>query len=488
MKVLLVNAPSRARVYGPLGEFAAVEVPVWGGLLASFLEGRGHDVEVLDCELDGWGPARSAVEVAARRPDLAVFPVYGQQPSASTQCLPGAEEVARQAGVRTLALGTHVSALPGRTLAEGPWTYVGVGEGLETIVGLLAALEGAGGVEEVPGLWWRDSDGGVRGNPPARNVADLDWMHPSRGFGRFDFLRYRAHNWHGFGRDRAPYASLQTSLGCPFRCSFCCINAPFTAGGTPPGIRYWSVANVLRAFDDLADAGVVNVKIPDEMFLLNARQVEAICDGLAERDFGFNIWAYARVDTVKPRLLEKLKRAGFEWLGIGVESGSAHVRDGVEKGRFGNEDIARVVGEIRAAGIAVAANYIFGLPDDDHESMQATLALACELNTEWANFYCAMAYPGSALYRMAKDRGWRLPDDPDGPGWIGYSQHAPECLPLPTEKLAAGEVLHFRDSAFHAYFERPEYLSMLTAKFGEGAAHEVQDMCSHRIEREFYDA
>lgn len=452
-------------------------------MLASFLETRDHDVEVLDCEAQGWTVEESAREVGARGSDLAVFPVYGQQPSASTQCLPAAEDVARLSGVRTMALGTHVAALPARTLAEGPWTYVCQGEGPATIVGLLAVLEGMGGFEEVPGLWWRDS-GGVRGNPPAGNAASLDALLPDRGFGRFDFTRYRAHNWHAFGRGRSPYASLQTSLGCPFRCAFCCINAPF--GGA--GIRYWSPENVLRAFDELADRDVFNVKIADEMFVLNQAHVEAICDGLIERGYGFNLWAYARVDTVKPRMLEKMKRAGFEWLGIGIESGSKHVRDGVEKGRFGDFDIARVVSEIRGAGISVAANYIFGLPDDDAESMQATLDMACALNTEWANFYCAMAYPGSALYRMAKERGWRLPEDEDGPGWIGYSQHAPECLPLPTERLRAGEVLAFRDSAFTRYFTRHEYLTMIERKFGERAASDVRAMTAHRLERKFYGA
>ncbi|KKL50514.1 hypothetical protein LCGC14_2304770, partial [marine sediment metagenome] len=56
---------------------------------------------------------------------------------------------------------------------------------------------------------------------------------------------------------------------------------------------------------------------------------------------------------------------------------------------------------IRNAGIYVIGNYMFGLPDDTHESMQATLDLALNLECEFTNFYSAMAYPGSPLYRMA---------------------------------------------------------------------------------------
>ena len=61
----------------------------------------------------------------------------------------------------------------------------------------------------------------------------------------------------------------------------------------------------------------------------------------------------------------------------------------------------------------MAANYIFGLPDDTMDSMRTTLDLARTLNTEWANFYCAMAYPGSPLYDLAKQKHWALPDDQD---------------------------------------------------------------------------
>jgi len=142
-----------------------------------------------------------------------------------------------------------------------------------------------------------------------------------------------------------------------------------------------------------------------------------------------------------------------------------------------------VVRTVRDHGIAVGANYIFGLPDDTMESMNDTLDLAMELNTEWANFYCAMAYPGSPLYQHAKAQNWRLPDDDDGPGWIGYSQLGYEALPLPTMALSARQVLEFRDHAFNRYFTNPSYLTMLEAKFGPEAVTHVKQMTSHQLKR-----
>lgn len=492
LDVLLVTPPSRAQVYQELSrDFAAIEPPVWSGLIATFLRERGCAVAVLDAEAEGLTHQQTAERIAALVPRLAVFVIYGQQPSASTQCMPAGRKVCEMlktlADIPTLVMGTHPSALPKRTLLEEPYTYVCQGEGPATILGLILALRASRHrLREVPGLWHME-EGNPVGNAPAPLMTNLDRDLPGQAWDLLDMRRYRAHNWHCFGNPeaRSPYASLQTSLGCPFTCSFCCINAPF---GTPM-LRTWSPENVIGQIDRLVhEYGVSNIKIPDEMFVLNRRHVIGICDRIIERGYRLNIWAYARVDTVQDEVLEKLARAGFSWLGLGIESGSQHVRDGVEKGRFGEREIVATVNRIRSYGIHVAANYIFGLPDDTLDSMRATLDLALTLNTEWANFYCAMAYPGSPLYGLAKQKHWVLPDDPGGPGWIGYSQHAYECMPLPTDSLRATQVLDVRDRAFHEYFTHPQYREMVRRTFGQAVVQHVEDMCRHHVRRRHHEA
>ncbi|MBI3556731.1 MAG: radical SAM protein, partial [Deltaproteobacteria bacterium] len=369
------------------------------------------------------------------------------------------------------------SALPERTLVEGPYQYVVQGEGPYTILGLLQTIkDGSMALDKVPGLWFK-KDGKPVGNAMAEKIKDLDKELPAQAWDLLDMSLYRAHNWHCFDHidKRQPYASLQTSLGCPYKCSFCCINAPF--GGS--GIRYWSPENIIAQIDVLVNKyGVKNIKIPDEMFVLNEKHVLGICDLIIERGYDLNIWAYARVDTVKEKFIGKLKQAGFRWLALGIESGSKQVRDGVEKGRFGDVDIDAVVSKIRAAGIYVCANYIFGLPDDTNESMQETLDMALRLNTEWANFYSAMAYPGSQLYTLALQNNLPLPED-----WLGYSQHAFETLPLPTATLSGAEVLAFRDKAFKEYYTSPAFLSMMREKFGANVVEHLVQMTKYDLKR-----
>src|SRR5207245_10648572 len=73
--------------------------------------------------------------------------------------------------------------------------------------------------------------------------------------------------------------------------------------------------------------GVRNIKIADEMFVLNKKHVVGICDRIIERGYDLNIWAYTRVDTIKDGMLEKLKAAGVSWLAFGIEEGARRVRD-----------------------------------------------------------------------------------------------------------------------------------------------------------------
>ncbi len=489
--LLLVTPPSRLEVYQELSnDFAAIEPPVWSGLIAECARNRGYSVRILDAEAQNLTHEETAKAIVEAGAILTVFVIYGQQPSASTQCMPGGRKVCAMVNAMsdlpTIVMGTHASALPERTLREEPYTYVCQGEGPYTILGLLESLKfGKTKIGEVPGLW--HTDRGLRTfSPPAINVKNLDGELPRQAWDLLDMSKYRAHNWHCFGdlSSRGNYASLQTSLGCPYRCTFCCINAPF--GGS--GIRYWNSANIIEQIDELVSKyGIRNIKVPDEMFVLNKRHVLEICDGIIERGYDLNIWAYARIDTVKDEFLEKLKKAGFNWLGIGIESGSKHVRDGVEKGKFGEREIVQTVAKIREHGINVAANYIFGLPDDTLSSMRETLDLALYLNTEWANFYCAMAYPGSALYKLAKDQKWRTPDEEGGPGWLGYSQHAYDSMPLPTDVLSYMEVLDFRDNAFDEYFCRPAYLDLIRTKFGQNVVEHIKHMTSHKIRRRHRD-
>jgi radical SAM superfamily enzyme YgiQ (UPF0313 family) len=494
--LVLVNPSSRTRVYQSLGtKLAAIENPVWAGLMANYCRAHGLRVEIIDAEAEEWIATEVADHIAELKPRLVAVVAYGHQPSASTQIMTSAGEVCRaikdsSPSQRVMLVGGHVAALPERTLREEHVDFVATGEGLVTLVQVVEALQSVQpNWAEVSGLCYWD-EGQVRRTKEVPLLRDLDQSLPGIAWDLLPMTRYRAHNWHCLdGRNRQPYAALYTTLGCPFHCSFCCIQAPFKGGEQAAGLstsansyRYWSPEFVVSQIDTLVQKyGVRNIKIADEMFVLNRKHILGICDRLIERNYDLNIWAYTRVDTIKEGMLPKLRAAGVTWLAVGIESGNGNVRAGVDKA-ITEDSIHEVIREIREAGINVIGNFIFGLPDDTQATMQETLRLAKDLNCEFANFYSAMAYPGSPLYEQALTSGVPLPRE-----WSGYSQHSHDSLPLPTRHLPAREVLAFRDQAFQDYYTSPRYLQMIQQRFGSATVREIESMTQYQLKRALLD-
>lgn len=491
--LVLINPGSQHQVFQALADtLTAIEPPVWAGLMATFVRNKGFSVDIIDANALGLSPQETAERVAEIDPLLTAVVVYGHQPSASTQNMPACSAVAnaiaeKDPGRNVMMVGGHVAALPERTLNEESVSFVSDGEGLYTLVGLIEALQSdQPDFSKVQGLFYME-DGKVKRTPSAPLFTALDEEMPGIAWDLLPMDRYRAHNWHCLDTlERTPYVAVYTTLGCPYHCSFCCIQAPFKHGENILGYkeqvnsyRFWSPESVINQIDVLVNQyGVRNIKFADEMFVLNRRHIEGICDLIIERGYDLNIWAYARVDTVRPENIDKLKRAGINWLAFGIEAANERVRDEVQKG-FGQEQIYQTVNSVRAGGINVIGNYIFGLPEDDYSTMQETLDMALDLNCEFANFYCAMAYPGSSLYVQAEAEKWSLP-----PNWGAYSQHAVDTLPLPTKYLTSGEVLAFRDQAFNTYFTNPSYLEMIDRRFGRETVEHLKEMASHRLVRQ----
>jgi len=479
LDLLLVNVgSSKKRIYQSLSQdYSAIEPPFWAALSAGFIRDRGYSVKILDANAENLTHEETSQIIKEYSPRLTNIVVYGQQPAASTQLMGAVGDLCELIKLddperKIILTGLHPSALPRKTIEEESCDFVCQGEGFYTILGLIENQE----LSKIPGLWWK-KDGATFGNPRARNIENLTEELGSVAWDLLPMDKYRAHNWQCLGNleSRFNYASISTSLGCPFKCDFCSIYASFGERK----IRYWDPKWVVNQFDTLAEKyGVKVIKIIDEMFVFDPKHFEKIANGIIEHGYKFNIWAYARVNTTEEEYLEKLKRAGFDWLCFGFEAGNESVRNTVHKSQFNSEDMMSVREKVKNVDINVLGNYMFGLPGDNLESMRETLDLAKELNCEWANIYCAMAYPGSKLYEEAVKNKLELPDS-----WADYSQHSYGCKPLPTNSLSAAEVLRFRDNAFYEYFTNPVYLNMIREKFGLEAVEHIQEMTRHKLKR-----
>tara|TARA_R110000796_G_scaffold21312_1_gene62790 strand:- start:4923 stop:6461 length:1539 start_codon:yes stop_codon:yes gene_type:complete len=499
LDILFVHTNSSKKIYQDLAkEHSAIEPPIWAAMLASHCRSRGFGVAILDCEAERLDDETSANLISDMNPRVACFVVYGQQPSASTQNMQGAIATSSllkkvNSSIPTLFVGGHIAALPREVLRdEESIDYICQNEGVYTISNLLSAIQSSNfDPKRIDGLGYRDDYGNPVLNRPESIVSkgNLEKDLPGMAWDLLpDISKYRTAGWHSWsnGTEKEPFGALYTSLGCPYKCSFCMINiinrtdsAPGVVSSDSNLFRWWEPEYIIKQFDQMAQMGIKNVKIADELFVLNPRHFMKICDLLIERDYGFNIWAYSRIDTCKPKYLDKLKKAGVNWLGLGIENPNQDLRQEIHKDGFKEVKINDIIDGMRSAGINVAANYIFGLPMDTKESMQGTLDFAMDNMAEMVNLYCAMAYPGSPLHMTARKNGWELPKT-----YSGYSQHSYDTLNLSNDNLSASEILAFRDKAWMEYHTNPAYLQLLENKFGTPARQNVEDTTKIKLKRQ----
>lgn len=488
LDVLLIHPNASKKIYQELSNsLSGIEPPIWAGMIASYLRNKKIKVDLLDCEAYGLTVEETKEKVKELKPKITAVVVYGQQPSASTQNMTGAVELMYALDdiqTQKVYIGPHPTALPDKTILDDRKSFVCRGEGVKTLEELTKVTDFSDYIQlrKVKGLsFFNVEERRIEHIDQPTNIQNLDEELPHVAWDLLPLKRYRTANWHSWtnNNEQQPFASLYTSLGCPFKCSFCMINTPFNNGDTKNNsFRHWSPENIIKQFDFFAERGIKNIKIADEMFVLKPPHFMRICELIKERGYDFNIWAYARIDTIREKYLEVLKDAGVNWLGLGIESGNRNVRLEVTKGQFQETNIENIISLIKQYDICAGGNYIFGLPTDTHDTLKETFDLSMELQTEYVNYYCAMGYPGSQLHReIAVSHPERLPEN-NNIGWVGYSQHSYECYPLSTDSLSNAEILKFRDKSFIKYFTNESYLQKMTQKFGPIFREQINRMLS----------
>ena len=500
---LFLVTKSSKKTYQKLSHtYSAIEPPTWALLLAESTRSVGFKVDILDANAENLSVEEILKRIKDNSPKLICLVVYGQNVNAGTTNMSGAihtsEYLKKFISTPISIIGSHVQALPIETLKkEKSIDFVFTNEGVYSLRNLLNLIDfSSNNLAKIKGIAFRNQNKVII-NAPEKIVPNekMDIDLPGYAWDLLPFKKkpldlYRAPMWHAeydFEK-RTPYASLQTSLGCQFGCNFCMINILNRNDNDEIGVasnyskmRFWSTNFIIKEFDKLIKMGVRTIRIVDEMFLLNPKYYIPLCEQLAERnkDDSLRIWSYSRIDTVKrPEILKLVRRAGIKWLALGIESGERSVRLEVDKGKFEDVDVRKVIQKVHEADINVMANYIFGLPGDTKETVKKTFDLSLELCTAGWNTYGAMALPGSYLYKKALVEGNQLPDT-----YEGFSFHSYETLPLPTEKLSAKEIITLRDEAFNQYHNHKPFLNLIEKKFGKEAVKNIVEMTKIRLKR-----
>lgn len=407
---------------------------------ASLLRARGLPVRLIDQTASNLSTTDliATLERDGFRPDLIVF-------CSTTPTLDA--DAAEMARLRThfqaplIAFGPHASAAPQASMARAPQVDgMIVGEPEDAIVAL-ASLDqlSPDRLDRIPSLTYRLDDTIV-----PHKAQGVFTGFASMPFPAWDLVPLSHYTLPLEGK---PYIIVETSRGCPYACDFCV--APIHQGHKyrerdPKAL----VDEIERATREL---GVRHFYLWADTVTLNAKSFGRFCDELIARKLDIRWFGNARADNLTdPEFVQRLKASGCWMLAMGIESGSDETRRDMVK-RLEQEKIERAFGNLRASGIRSFAFFIFGYPGESAKTLEQTTDYAIALDPDFANFYPAVPYPGTALYEKSVRDGLLVQED-----WsrMEYSYYL-----LKGNGLDEQIVMQAINRAKRRFFLRPAYVA-----------------------------
>ena len=413
-------------------------------LMAALLRDAGCEVRLIDATAERLSVEQviSRLEGDGFTPSLIIFP-------STTPTLDS--DVAHVARLKAhyrapiFCFGPHASTVPAVSMSRVPDVDgMFVGEPEDGVM-QLAALESLDGMPAITSLTFRPQ--GAAGP-----------VVPHRAHGSFStFLTMPYPAWdlvslkhYALPLVDKPYVMVETSRGCPYSCDFCV--APIHQG------HKFRERDAKALVDEIErthrEHGIEFFYLWGDTVTLNVKTFTAFCDELIARKLPIQWFGNARADNLTdPAFVHRLKRAGCWMLALGVESESDEVRKDMAK-RLEGKKIRTAFQNMREAGIKSFAFFIFGYPGETLSTMDQTIKYAIDLDPDFANFYPAVPYPGTALHEKVRREGL-LPERAES-DWarLEYSYYVLEGNGLNHEL-----VMDAINRAKRRFFLRPSYLA-----------------------------
>jgi anaerobic magnesium-protoporphyrin IX monomethyl ester cyclase len=368
------------------------EYPLGVGLIATALRQRAFEVLVYDQEAEGRGDDLLLARLGEFRPDVIGFSVITPNyPAAQRQIRRVRRELP---AALVVAGGVHASLFPADLLADGCDAVV-PGDGREVMVAMAEAMSGGGNWRGLPGVVYGGADGRPVGpRPAARRPAEQEWDTVDRDV--YNLPRYTHH-------------SMMASLGCPYRCAFCC---NYSGTRLQAGVRIRSFEQICAEMRYLAGRyGARQVFFADDVFLLTPGNVLAFCRRLEREGLDMQWAVQMRADAINPQVAAAMAAAGCRRVSFGVESGSEAILRRVRKG-IDRETIRLAVRSAQDAGLRVKTGWIFGLPGTLEEQYESP-AFMRELRPHAISIHQFIPFPGTRYYERPAEYGVRIGDRKD---------------------------------------------------------------------------
>ena len=303
--------------------------------------------------------------------------------------------MAKESGAKTIFGGYHPT-LNYREIGQSRdldlIDYIVRGEGEGAFRELIQSIKNGSDFSEVLGLSYRLGDKMVHN--PGRPLLDISEIRmPNRD------SRLITTGFQSFG---IPIDSVETSRGCTNGCKFCSIQHMYGRS-----FRRYPFERILEDIRDALAHGAKSIFFPDDNITLDVRRLEGLCDAIIEAGLDhikYKVQASSQGIGSSRRLVEKMAKAGFDGVFLGIENTSKKNLKFLGKGKMSDnsEDAIRYLHE---NGIIVSAGLIGGNPDDDATDLWNNFKLARDFKVDIPIFYISTPYPKTEMQSELEDMG-----------------------------------------------------------------------------------
>ncbi|MBO8183688.1 MAG: radical SAM protein [Archaeoglobus sp.] len=407
--------------------------PLGLGYLAAMLRERGFKVKIIDDLVE----RLSFSDLLSKIKDALIVGITSTTPTFNAALRYACAIKRRLPDVFIILGGVHATFMPYKAIKSECVDAVCMGEGEYTLAEIAEKMEAEESLRDVKGLIYKEN-GKIINNGPREFIQNLDALP----FPAFDLMPLGKYTVLGHRLEQFP---MITSRGCPFGCRYC--SSSLFLGRK---FRARSPENVVDEIEWLvADFKAKQIAFGDDTFTFNKKRVIRICDEILKRKLEIEWSCSSRVDTISRELLEKMRKAGCVAIYYGVESASSEVLKYYKK-RINLEKVKEAVKLTKKAGIETICSFIIGSPYEKKEDMEATLNFALKLNPDYAQFSILTPYPGTDIYREAKEKGLLLSSNFDD-----YTAGKPV---LKNIYISPQEIMKFLKYCYLRFYLSPKFI------------------------------
>jgi radical SAM superfamily enzyme YgiQ (UPF0313 family) len=313
-------------------------------------------------------------------------------------------KMAKEQGCTTIIGGYHPTLVPDFVAKHDYVDFTVRGEGEHTFKEIIDFIDGNKNnvsIKDIDGISYLDKDGKVIHNKERQLEPNLDnFPMPRR-----ELLKGKLYTYLG-----TTTRQVETSRGCPHNCKFCCIIKMWRNTDKRTTYRTKSISRIMREVYD-----VYNRENPDfiffceDNFTINVKRTNKILDTIIKSGINnkMHFSCQSRVDTLyrNPDLIEKLYKANFRQVFLGIESVHQQSLDAMNKKNTTPAMVKQVVKSLRDKGISIFGGVIIGFPGETKRMVRQNIQNTIDLDLDCVQFTPITAFPGTDFYDEMKEQG-----------------------------------------------------------------------------------